>query len=279
MPNATAEPTIALAPLCDLARAAGLIIWRMYEEGCAGRDKPDGSPVTEADLAAEAVILEGLARIAPGVPVAAEEQIAAGDAPDCADRFFLVDALDGTRAFVNRQGGGEFTVNIALIEGGRPRLGVIYAPMSGMLYAGGDGAAFAQACTPQTAAPLGPPRPIRVADRASPPWRVLASRSGDTTGAVLQKLGAVETRTISSSLKFALLADGEADIYPRLAPVSEWDVAAGEAVLTAAGGVVIGADGAPLRYGQAADAFRVRSFLAAGGPAAAAAGRGAYLDG
>lgn len=211
--------------------------------------KADHSPVTRADARAEEIILSALARALPDVPVVAEEQVAAGRVPsDLGRRFFLVDPLDGTREFV--AGRPEYTVNIALVEDGRPVVGVVYAPALGEIFEGrlGDGAWIGR---------LGADGSIdrrRIAVRSRVPEvpLVLASRShaGAETEAFLAAFGPHERVSAGSSLKFARLAEGRGDLYPRLGRTMEWDTAAGEAVLRAAGGTVLGLDGAPLAYGR-----------------------------
>lgn len=229
-----------------LAREAGAAIMPIYQSEFAVETKADASPVTAADRAAEAVILAGLRRLTPDLPVVAEEEVAAGRVPDIAGGvFWLVDPLDGTRQFIKRQ--GEFTVNIALIENGRPTLGVVYAPEFGRLFAGaGPGSATIEE-TGQ------PPRPIRA--RKVPPAGivVVASRShGDPAllDAFLKDYTVAENKKAGSSLKFCLVAAGEADLYPRFGRTMEWDTAAGHAVLLAAGGSVRTMDGADLLYGK-----------------------------
>ena len=246
-----------LAALAEVARAAGDAILPIYREGILARAKPDGSPLTDADLAADAVILAGLARAWPGIPVVTEETLPPGDwAPG---RFLLVDPLDGTREFL--AGNGEFTVNIALVEDHRPVAGVVLAPALGLLWQGaeGEGAARTDLATGET-------QPCRVRPRATPPVAVASRSHADAgTEAFLKRLGAVQRRSVGSSLKFCLLVDGQADVYPRLAPTMEWDTAAGHAVLLAAGGRVETPEGAPLRYGLGGRGWRNPHFTAWGG--------------
>jgi 3'(2'), 5'-bisphosphate nucleotidase len=248
-----------LEAIATAAREAGEAIIEVVRRGFEIESKADRSPVTEADRAAELIILGALARAAPGVPVIAEEEVAAGRIPDHGDTYFLVDPLDGTREFV--RGGDDYTVNIGLIAGASPRLGVVFAPARGELHAGIVGAgAWAEAA--------GQRRPI--ATREPPPQRVaVASKShfNQATADYLERAaGIAEHVAVGSSLKFCILAEGRADIYPRLSPTSEWDTAAGHAVLLAAGGRVDGPDRAPLRYGKTA--FVNRGFVATGGWAA-----------
>ncbi|MBW8882974.1 MAG: 3'(2'),5'-bisphosphate nucleotidase CysQ, partial [Asticcacaulis sp.] len=211
-----------LEELCLTAREAGAEIWAIFEAGFETIIKADASPVTVADHAAEAIILKALARLAPDIPVVAEEEAAAGRVPTVGARFFLVDPLDGTRDFVAR--GRDFTVNIGLIEDGTPTLGVIYAPSYGRLWAGDTqgGLAFVSDAAP--GGPEGARTPLTV--RPTPPSPVaVASKSHDVpaTEAYLKALGITERRSNGSSLKFCLLAEGKADIYPRPSPTSEWD--------------------------------------------------------
>ena len=238
------------------ARAAGAEILRLVAAGFEVETKSDQSPVTVCDRAAEAIILEALARAAPGVPVIAEEEVAAGRIPDHGETFFLVDPLDGTKEFV--RGGDDYTVNIALVEGFSPRLGVVFAPATGRLHAGlvGSGAWIDDGAGP---------RLIRTRTRGEPVTAV-ASKSHftqNTADYLEAAVGACGHVSVGSSLKFCIVAEGEADIYPRLSPTSEWDTAAGHAVLLAAGGRVDAPDGSALRYGKAA--FFNRAFVATGG--------------
>jgi len=242
--------------LAAAAREAGEAILQIVRRGFEVESKRDSSPVTEADRAAELIILAALARAAPGVPVIAEEEVAAGRIPTHDQTYFLVDPLDGTKEFI--RGGDDYTVNIGLIEDGRPKLGVVFAPATGRLHGScvGDGAWVEDG---------GGRAPIATRPR------------GDATTAVASKshlnqatIDYLETAvgncgyiSIGSSLKFCIVAEGKADIYPRAAPTSEWDTAAGHAVLLAAGGLVDGPDGKPLRYGK--KAFLNRAFVATSG--------------
>jgi 3'(2'), 5'-bisphosphate nucleotidase len=257
-----------LEGMIDAAHAAGREIDRVYRGEFTVERKGDDSPVTAADHAAERVILERLAKLAPDVPVIAEERVAAGQIPAIGERFFLVDPLDGTREFVSRN--GEFTVNIALVHDGTPELGVVYAPEAAWLYAGDvlGGGAFRMPLQPASTdrdRGRSPRIPIRArpADPAEP-LVVVASRShrDADTDAYLARLRIAQTVTVGSSLKFCLVATGEADLYPRASSISEWDTAAGHALVVAAGGRVRGARGEPLRYGK--PGFRSGAFVAAG---------------
>ena len=234
-----------LEGLAEAALAAGREINLIFEAGFAIEIKPDDSPVTAADRAGEAAILAALRILAPSVPVVAEEEVSEGRIPEVRDSFFLVDALDGTREFVKR--GSDFTVNIGLIESGRPTMGVVYAPRLDRMFAGDATLGTAW----RRDGDLGERIALRIRAGQTPPTAV-ASRSHITPelATYLDHIGAGERVNIGSSLKFALLANGEADVYPRPSPTMEWDTAAGHAVLLAAGGKVFGTDGAPLGYAK-----------------------------
>jgi 3'(2'), 5'-bisphosphate nucleotidase len=245
-----------LDELAEAAREAGEAILQIVCRGFEVEAKSDSSPVTEADRAAELIILAALSRAAPGVPVIAEEEAAAGRIPAHDDCFFLVDPLDGTKEFV--RGGDDYTVNIGLIEQGTPKLGVVFAPATRRLHAGcvGMGAWLDEG--------RGRAR-IRTRSRGDQITAV-ASKSHlnqATVDYLEQAVGGCGYIAVGSSLKFCIVAEGRADIYPRASPTSEWDTAAGHAVLLAAGGIVDGPDGAPLRYGKAA--FLNRAFVATSG--------------
>jgi 3'(2'), 5'-bisphosphate nucleotidase len=218
-------------------------------ESISQQSKSDHSPVTEADLAAHQLIAEQLRRLTPAVPVLSEEAAAVDfDTRSSWSRFWLVDPLDGTKEFL--AGRDDFTVNIALIEGHHPLLGVVHVPPSGVCYSGIVGTG---AWRISERGEL--PRPIGVAERSASPVRIAGSRShrGASLDGFLQRVGAYELLPIGSSLKFCLLAEGRADVYPRLGPTSEWDTAAGHAVLVAAGGQVRRVDGASLLYNTQRD--------------------------
>ena len=230
--------------LAAAAREAAAAILRVVHEGFDVERKGDDSPVTRADRAAEAVILDALRRCAPGVPVIAEEQASAGNIPAHGDTFFLVDPLDGTKEFV--RGGDDYTVNIGLIERGVPTLGIIQVPATGQLFAGLEGlGAWRETDGKREATTV----------RAWPDVPVAVTSKSHLSASTLEYLDAVlppgfRRTGIGSSLKFCLLAEGRADIYPRLSPTCEWDTAAGHAILLAAGGEVDGPDGRPLSYGK-----------------------------
>ncbi|GCL64385.1 3'(2'),5'-bisphosphate nucleotidase CysQ [Pseudaquabacterium pictum] len=251
-----------LDDLAALARRAGQVVMAVYATDFAVRGKGDASPVTAADEQAEAVILAGLAQLAPDIPVVAEESVAAGRTPDVsAGRFWLVDPLDGTREFISRN--GEFTVNIALIDQGRPVAGVVLAPAvggpAGRLFAGAAGSgAWVEDSQGR--------RPIHCRAVPADGLTVVASRShGDAAAldAFLAGRRVAQLTNAGSSLKLCLLAEGAADLYPRHGRTMEWDIAAGHAVLAAAGGEVWRIDGsAPLAYGKSG--FENPHFYAAG---------------
>ncbi|MFO1270182.1 MAG: 3'(2'),5'-bisphosphate nucleotidase CysQ [Rubrivivax sp.] len=233
-----------LAAVAAIARRAGDLILDVYRTDFAVRGKGDASPVTEADERAEGLIVPALEALAPGVPVVAEEAVAAGRIPQVGDWFWLVDPLDGTKEFISRN--GEFTVNIALVHAGRPVLGVVLAPALGRLFAGvvGQGASVEEG---------GVRRPIRCRAVPAEGLTVVASRShGDAAAldAFLAGRRVAALANAGSSLKLCLVAAGEADLYPRLGRTMEWDIAAGHAVLAAAGGRVNTLAGAPLAYGK-----------------------------
>ncbi len=245
------------ADLHRLALAAGETIMAYYADGVTTRRKADASPVTDADEAAERIILAGLARLDPETPVVAEESVAAGRVPEVAGRaFWLVDPLDGTKEFIGRN--GEFTVNIARIEDGRPVLGVVYAPAIGVSYLAHDGRAF-------RIRDGGAPESIHARPAPAAGLVAVVSRShrSPETDAFLADFAIAEERSAGSSLKFCLVAAGEADLYPRLGRTMEWDTAAGHAVVAAAGGSVRRLDGSDLVYGK--PGFENPHFVVRGG--------------
>lgn len=257
-----------VAMLQGLALAAGRRIMDIFHAGCEVGVKADASPVTQADREAEAIILEGLRANCPDVAVVAEEEVAAGAGPPITgETFFLVDPLDGTREFVSRN--TDFTVNIALVVSGVPLVGVVYAPGRHTLYSGRPD--FAEAVSTSAAHEASAARRIAVRPARRPPV-VVASRSHGTadTEAYIARLGAVECVFVGSSLKFCLIADGEADLYPRLGPTMQWDTAAGDAVLRAAGGRTETLDGMPLAYaaggGTGSCGYANPHFVAMGAP-------------
>jgi 3'(2'), 5'-bisphosphate nucleotidase len=246
-----------LPEIVALADRAGAVILEHYHGDVAVRAKADASPVTAADEAAEALILAGLADLTPEIPVVAEETVAAGHVPEIDDRpFWLVDPLDGTKEFLSRN--GEFTVNIALIEGREPVLGAVLAPARSLAWWGlrGKGAAARDAD--------GSTRAIAVRKAPERGLVAIASRShrDAETQAFLDQAGVAECISAGSSLKFCLVAEGKADLYPRFGRTMEWDIAAGHAVLAAAGGRVTTRDGAAFRYRK--PGFENPAFIARG---------------
>lgn len=242
---------------CAIAEDAGARIMAVYGHASA-EAKADGSPLTEADLAAHAAILDGLAAAFPDLPVISEEDAERLEAPP-AGPFILVDPLDGTREFLS--GNGEFTVNIALIEDGAPVVGVVFAPALGRLWSGAVGVgAQVRSGGAEAAA-------ISVRGPGEGGLVAVASRShrDAATEAFLAGLTVAGLRSVGSSLKFCLVAEGQADVYPRFGPTMEWDTAAGQAVLESAGGRVVTPEGAPFRYGKAGAAWRNGAFIAWGG--------------
>ncbi|HEU4987499.1 MAG TPA: 3'(2'),5'-bisphosphate nucleotidase CysQ [Rhizobiaceae bacterium] len=237
-----------VARLEELALVAGGVIMEIYRTGFDVERKADCSPVTEADRLAEAVILKGLRESYPDTPIVAEEEASAGHLPDRLDgEFFLVDPLDGTKEFINRR--NDFTVNIALVRQGVPVIGAVYAPAKSALYSGRPGRAELMVTTPDHR--IESRKAIRVREQRDVPT-VVASRSHRTpeTDAFIAKFPGAEIVSVGSSLKFCLLAEGAADLYPRFGRTMEWDTAAGDAVLRAAGGRTLTLDGEPLTYGK-----------------------------
>jgi 3'(2'), 5'-bisphosphate nucleotidase len=255
-----------MEPLTDLVIRAGTAILAVNRAAMRIEGKLDGSPVTEADLAADRIIAEGLARIAPQVPALSEERVNLAKSPYTGS-FFLIDPLDGTKEFV--AGRDEFTVNLALVTNGTPLLGIIGAPALGLVWRGlvGRGAERLRLSETSVAEPIHT-RPL---PKPGKPWIAAVSRShGDsrTEAFIAARPGAIR-KTLGSAVKFGRVAEGEADIYPRLAPTSEWDIAAGHAVVTAAGGKITDAHGAALQFGRGRADFIVPEFIAWGDPSAA----------
>ena len=242
--TSTTDFATLLDRLTPLMREAGQVIMDVYATDFEVTAKGDASPVTQADAKAEAVILKGLAEIAPGIPVVAEEEVAAGRVPQVGERFWLVDPLDGTKEFINRN--GEFTVNIALVEHGVPVLGLVYAPALGRMFVGADG--LGARLDDSSGA-----RTIQCRSVPAEGLTVVASRShGDAAALDSFLAGRKVASNVSagSSLKLCLVAAGEADLYPRLGRTMEWDIAAGHAVVRAAGGRVTDLSGQDLAYGK-----------------------------
>lgn len=262
-----------MEPLTKLAAQAGAAILAVNRSTMGLGRKIDGSVVSDADTLADKIIAEGLAKLAPGIPVLSEERTHLAARP-YRDSFFLIDPLDGTREFVT--GTDEFTVNIALVTRGEPALGIVVAPALGTVWRGLVGFGAERLLATKDATVYGAPQSIRT--RAHPgfaaPWIVAVSRShGDprTEAFIAERPGAIR-QVLGSSIKFCRVAEGGADIYPRLSPTSEWDVAAGHAIATAAGGLVTDGRGQPLRFGENHDGFLVSDFIAWGDPKAARPG-------
>ncbi|MCC6775087.1 MAG: 3'(2'),5'-bisphosphate nucleotidase CysQ [Hyphomicrobiales bacterium] len=259
-----------LEELTSVVSSAAAAILAVREGSLDTRSKADQSPVTAADHAAETAILAGLARVLPGLQVVSEEAVTLAVPAQLADTFVLVDPLDGTRELV--AGRDEFTVNIAIVSGGRPRLGIVGAPAQGVIWRGieGQGAERLVLLPGAPAAAARERRPIRT--RACPSSGLVATLSRShldpRTEALLARLPVGQRLACGSAVKFCQLAEGAADIYPRLATTCEWDVAAGHAILVAAGGAMTAPDGAAVAYGGLAANFRVPAFIAWGDPAA-----------
>lgn len=248
----------SLDDLIALALDAGGVIMAARESGFDSARKADGSEVTSADRQAEDLIAARLGALAPATSMIGEEAVSEGRIPERADAYFCVDALDGTRSFVS--GGDEFTVNIAYIEHGIPIAGVIYAPATGEFYAGEPGRAVRR----ETAGAFAR---IAIEPNTPPTLRVIASRrwgANARTKDFIAALGPHALINVSSSIKLCRLAEGAADLYPRFGDVNEWDIAAGHAILRAAGGDILTIDGAPLRYGRQGGSFLIHGFMAYG---------------
>jgi len=248
-----------LPDIVALAQRAGTAILKIYATDFEHDTKADKSPVTAADLAAEEIIEDGLSRLAPGIPLVAEEAASEGRVPDISGgRFWLVDPLDGTREFLSRN--DEFTVNIALVVDATPVLGVVHAPALALTYTGARNAGAT--CLRDG----GPAAPVFVRPAPQEGVTIVASRrhgDPDAIDRLLRGHPVLNRKTAGSSLKFCLVAAGEADIYPRFGRTMEWDTAAGHAVLAAAGGTVTDAHGSDLTYGKAG--FENPPFIAWGG--------------
>jgi 3'(2'), 5'-bisphosphate nucleotidase len=259
---------VLMAPLTDLVIRAGAAILAVNRGAMRMEGKLDGSPVTEADLAADRIIAEGLARLAPQLPFLSEERVDLAK-PPFDGSFFLIDPLDGTKEFV--AGRDEFTVNVALVTNGTPLLGIIGAPALGLVWRGlvGRGAERLKAADASAATPIR----TRSLPKPGEPWIAVVSRShldSRTEAFIAARPGAVR-QVLGSAVKLARVAEGGADIYPRLAPTSEWDIAAGHALVTAAGGKITDAQGAALQFGKRRESFIVPEFIAWGDPSAAPA--------
>jgi 3'(2'), 5'-bisphosphate nucleotidase len=258
-------PSPLLAGILDLAVDAGSAIMAIYGHDPQIRWKEDTSPVTEADLLAEAIILAGLERLAPEIPAISEERVAAGVIPPPGNRYFLIDPLDGTKEFLSRN--GEFTVNIALIENDKPVLGIVFAPaLPRLFWAATETGAFEASLTAEGQLSNPCHRRLSAAKLAKGRLRAVASRShrDGRTEDWLKSHNISEIVCAGSSLKFCLIAAGEADVYPRFGPTMEWDTAAGHAILSAAGGKVLTEAGEALAYGKRERGFTNPSFIASG---------------
>jgi len=237
-----------IEPIVALARDAGDAILEVYATDFAVQSKDDESPLTQADLASQRRIVAGLRAQKSALPIISEESgLPDFDVRSGWDRYWLIDPLDGTREFVNRN--GEFTVNIALIADGRPVLGVVHVPVQGRTYIGCEGFGAERRVDGEAS------QKIHVAATSASPVRVVGSRShrGASLDAFIDRLGDCELVPMGSSLKFCVVAEGRADVYPRLGPTSEWDTAAAQAVLEQAGGSVVTLDGKPMKYNQKDD--------------------------
>ena len=248
-----------LPELCKSAREAGALEMKYYHEGFETIEKKDGSPVTLADQEAEKIIIRTLLDVAPNIPIVAEEEVAAGNIPDISEgTYWLVDPLDGTKEFVKKS--GEFTVNIALMVDDEPVLGVVYAPAIDEMFYGCGSQAFCEVKGAEA-------HEIRVRTTPDEGLTVVSSRSHTNSEKLKDYLADKKVASTSfrgSSLKIVEIAAGRADLYPRLAPTCEWDIAAGHAVLNAAGGKITKMDGSKFGYGKAADKFLNPHFVVTG---------------
>lgn len=251
---------LSFAEIC--VRAA-VPVMDVYFQDFTAEQKADRSPVTEADRRAEELILRELEVLMPDMPVLAEESFAAGVRPEVEDRFLLVDPVDGTKEFIRKN--GEFTINIALIEGGVPIAGCVYAPALEKIFIGGE-RAVSGAVEPGAGFSLAELAPISVRTPTAVGKTAVMSRShaDAATRRFAKDHGVTEIVSAGSSLKFCRVAEGAADLYPRFVPTMEWDTAAGHAVLTAAGGRVTNPDGSSFLYGKVANGYRNGPFIAWG---------------
>ena len=251
--------------------SAGRVEMAYYESGVVVERKSDTSPVTAADREAEEILVAAIQKALPGVPVIAEESAAAGHLPETGSLFFLVDPLDGTREFIKKN--GDFTINIGLVQDGVPVFGLIYAPAMDQFFVtlGPDEAAESTLAPQSMATSLADLdlKPLAARRPPSDGLVALESRShrSPETSAFLANLPIASVRSAGSSLKFCLIARGEADLYPRIGPTCEWDTAAGHAILNAAGGKVVQVDGSPFVYGKSAAKYLNPHFTAWGKPA------------
>ncbi len=266
LPTDVNENDALIAALLPAVREAGRLEMSHFSNGVKFEQKADRSPVTAADREAEAVILSALHRIAPDVPVVAEEEIANGAACRYAKRFFLVDALDGTRLFI--RGKPEFSINIGFVEDGKTRFGLIYLPPSERLFVTrSDGAAYEAQLSTSNEVAFSDMHFRRLSTRAPDPSALVAFNSrgaGAASSGLLAHLKVHEAKPLGSSMKFCLIAAGEGDLYARFGETCEWDTAAGQAILEAAGGSVTKLDGTQLTYGHYERGFRNPYFVAWG---------------
>ncbi len=248
--------TSLVDPVVALAEDAGRAILEVYSTDFEVQEKDDESPLTQADLASHRWIDAGLKSLTPDIPIISEESgLPAFEVRRAWRRYWIVDPLDGTKEFVNRN--GEFTVNIALIEDHRPVLGIVHVPIQDKTFVGCKG--LGAECRDRGEDPV----PIAVATTSHTPTRIVGSRShrGASLDAFLAKVGEHELVPMGSSLKFCVVAEGGADLYPRLGPTSEWDTAAAQAVVEQAGGSVVTLDGKPMKYNAKADILNPHFFV------------------
>jgi 3'(2'), 5'-bisphosphate nucleotidase len=253
-----------LEPLTDIVAQAGAAVIAINRQSMGVSNKTDGSPVSEADQASDRIIAEGLAKLVPDIPTLSEERTHLAER-QYLDSFFLIDPLDGTREFID--GRDEFTINLALVSNGQPLLGIIGAPALGLIWRGIVGHGAERLLVTKDASARAA-QPIHTRPHPGPgsPWLVSVSRSHSdkrTETFIAQRPGAIRQMS-GSAIKFCRVAEGGADIYPRLSPTSEWDVAAGHAVVTAAGGKVTDGKGEKLRFGEMREDFLVPEFIAWG---------------
>jgi len=260
--------TALLEPLTELVIRAGEAILAVDRSAMNVAGKGDGSPVTEADLAADHIIVEGLGHLVPHISLLSEERVHLAT-PPYKDSFFLIDPLDGTKEFV--AGRNEFTVNVALVTHGVPLLGIVGAPALGLIWRGIVGKGAERLTLRDNNVMQAVPIRTRPCPPRGAPWTVAVSRShGDArTESFIDERPGADRAVLGSAVKFGRVAEGQVDIYPRLSPTSEWDVAAGHAVIVAAGGKVTDSRGQPLHFGLGREDFLVPEFIAWGDPAAA----------
>lgn len=269
--NISADETVLLDELTSVVSRASAAVLAARARTLDPRLKADRTPVTLADHVAEAVILEGLARVLPGVSVVSEEAMGAALPANLSGEFVLVDPLDGTRELI--AGRDEFTINLALVNAGRPRLGIIAAPAQGLVWRGIEAKGAERLRLAPGAPAHAAEQRIAIRTRRHPPAGLVAavSRShfDSRTESFLARLPIAQRLVCGSAVKFCQVAEGTADVYPRLATTCEWDVAAGHALVVAAGGSVVAPDGTPLGYGRISEDFRIPAFIAWGDPSVA----------